>query len=85
MNWGVGAVQHKGSVFASHPTAPGLILGIPEELSLDVVEINRWLSTAQNKLTAQKKLNNVERTNTVEIDSAKNVIMTNALDSQNGL
>ena len=83
MNWG--AVQHSGSVFASHPTAPGLILGIPEELSLDVTKIHQWHNSAYNKLTAQKKLNNVERTNTVEIDSAKNVIMTNALDSQNGL
>ena len=72
MNWG--AVLHKGSVFASHPTAPGLILGISVELSLDVAKIHRRHCTAQNKLTAQKKLNNVDRTNRVEIDSAKTLL-----------
>ena len=38
-------VTHRGSVCASHPAAPGSILGIPknfsETLILDVADINR--------------------------------------------
>ena len=29
-------VKHRGSILASHPAAPGLILSIPKNFSLDV-------------------------------------------------
>ena len=36
---GVRAAQHTGKILASHPEAPGLILGVPKNFSLDVDEI----------------------------------------------
>ena len=48
---GGGAAQHRGSVHASHPAAPGSILGVPEEiLSLDVAEIRGRPCSAVQKL-----------------------------------
>ena len=38
-SWGGGDREHRGSICASHPAAPGLILGVPKNLSLDVAEI----------------------------------------------
>ena len=34
-----GAAKHRSSILADHPAAPGLILGVPKNFSLDVVEI----------------------------------------------
>ena len=36
---GWGAANHRGSGLASNPAAPGSILGIPKNFSLDVAEI----------------------------------------------
>ena len=34
-----GTALHRGSIFASHPAALGLILGVPKNFSLDAAEI----------------------------------------------
>ena len=33
------AASHRGSILALHPAAPGLILSIPMNISLDVAQI----------------------------------------------
>ena len=53
------------SVLASHPAAPVSILGI----SLDVAEIKSTAALLSIKWTVQK-LNNVDRTHLVQLDSA---------------
>ena len=35
----LGAALHRGSILASHPAAPGSILGVPKNFSIDVAEI----------------------------------------------
>ena len=35
----VGAAKHRGCIPVSHPAAPGLILGMPKNISLDIAEI----------------------------------------------
>ena len=38
-------MERGGSILASHPAAPGLVLGVPKNLFFDVAEINlrHWL------------------------------------------
>ena len=61
--------------FASQPAAPGLILGVPKELSLGVAnKIQFWHCTAFNNW-AVRKLNNIDLTHFSTLDSTTKIYL----------
>ena len=56
-----GAVQHRGSVLATHPAAPGLILGVPKIFFL-LMQLSFICCTTQN---SRQRLYNVNQTHIV--------------------